>query len=129
MEKNGSGGITGQSRLDDLAGVDTRPVDGAVEQFRVLDDPVLIIQEEAGKNLMLILGHLQADCLAGRSGRSECRPAPELQSHSPLGFGNDDCGIGGHILAEEVFDIQGRVGIVRHDKSPVVDYEGTSLSQ
>ena len=68
MAENHGGGVTGKRHLDHFAGVDTRPVDGSAKKLRVLDHPVLIVEHEASKHFMLIIGHFQKYGIPCRAG-------------------------------------------------------------
>ena len=50
MGQDQRSGVVGEGSLDDLAGVHTCPVNGAVEQLLVIDQPVPIVEEQAGED-------------------------------------------------------------------------------
>ena len=66
MGKDHGGGVVGQGCLDHFTRIDAGPVDGAAEQFAKFDDAMLVIQQQAGKDFVLVGAHLGGKVLPGQ---------------------------------------------------------------
>ena len=65
MRHDGGGGVVIQRPLDDLARMHRGTVNGAVEQFLVLDHPMLVVQKQAGEHFMRMVAHPGHEIAAG----------------------------------------------------------------
>jgi len=70
--------IERQCRFDDFARVDRCTINGAVEEFRVLDQAKLGIQEQHSEHLVLVSRQLRAQVCLDVGGRSERCTASHL---------------------------------------------------
>ena len=66
MGQDHGGGVMGDATANHLTRMDAGPVDGPSEELLVGNDPVAIVQEEAGEDLIRIA--VQAQLLPGGPG-------------------------------------------------------------
>ncbi len=69
--------VAGEGLLDDLPGVDARPVDRAAEQFLAAGEPVAAVQEQAAEHLVLEVAQPGHQVVAGRPRAAEDRAGLE----------------------------------------------------
>ena len=55
MSKNNRRGIVGESLFDNLAWIDIGTIDRASEQFPKRNDPVTVVEHQAGEDLMMVV--------------------------------------------------------------------------
>ncbi len=101
MGQNDRCGVSVESRLDHLTGMNSARIDGAEEQLLVIEQSMLIVEQHDGEHFPLVLPHLEPKEVCCRFGLSEGMTQMPLSA-----FQNGQC------LIDNVIALSGVIIIV-----------------